>query len=48
MPVEIIERYGRWVSDSFQGYLWESKDDSRDLARKMAAQNSGSMATKER
>ena len=48
MPVEIIKRYGRWVSDSFQGYLWESDDDSRDLARKMAAQNSSLMATKGR
>ena len=43
---EIIKRYGRWVSDSFQGYLWESNEDSRDLARKMAAQSSGLMATK--
>ena len=23
VPVEVIKRYGRWVSDCFQGYLWD-------------------------
>ena len=37
VPVEVVKRYGRWVSDCFQGYLWESNEDSKALARKMAA-----------
>ena len=48
MPVEIIKRYGRWVSDCFQGYLWEGNEDSKGLAAKMASDTSGLMATKGR
>ena len=36
VPIEIIKRWGRWVSDSFQRYLWESTEDSRELSRLMA------------
>ena len=36
VPIEIIKRWGRWVSDSFQRYLWESVEDSRDLSKLMA------------
>ena len=34
--IELIKRMGRWVSDSFQRYLWESTEDSRNLSRLMA------------
>ena len=36
VPIEIIKRWGRWVSDSFQRYLWESVEDSRDLSKLIA------------
>ena len=35
VPIEIIKRWGRWVSDSFQRYLWESTEDSRGLSKLM-------------
>ena len=37
VSIEIIKRWGRWVSDSFQRYLWESNEDARDLSRVMAS-----------
>ena len=40
VPIEIIKRWGRWVSDSFQRYLWESSDASRGLSRIMASDRS--------
>ena len=46
VPIEIIKRWGRWVSDSFQRYLWESNDDARDLARLMASDTSTLAATR--
>ena len=48
VPVEIIKRYGRWVSDCFQGYLWESNEDSKDLARRMAQDASSLTVTRGR
>ncbi|CAE7605448.1 unnamed protein product [Symbiodinium sp. CCMP2592] len=32
----IVKRYGRWTSESFQTYLWDSREDTRDVARRMA------------
>ncbi len=32
VPIGIIKRWGRWVSDSFQRYLWESTEDARGLS----------------
>ena len=31
---------GRWVSDSFQRYLWEANEDTRDLATRMVQDTS--------
>jgi len=31
-----VQRYGRWASDSFHSYLWESHEPQRDVARRMA------------
>ena len=38
--IETIKRMGRWVSDSFQRYLWESNEDTRDLATRMVQDTS--------
>ena len=35
--IELIQRWGRWASNAFQAYLWESSEDSRDVAAKMVA-----------
>ena len=35
--VEIIKRWGRWASTAFHAYLWEGRDDARDVAARMAA-----------
>ena len=35
--IEIIQRWGRWASNAFQAYLWESSDDARGVAAKMVA-----------
>ena len=32
----IVKRFGRWASDSFQTYLWDSKESSRGVATNMA------------
>ena len=32
-----VRRFGRWESDAFHGYLWESHEQTKDLARSMAA-----------
>ena len=31
-----VRRYGRWASDAFHGYLWESHEQVKGLAAKMA------------
>jgi hypothetical protein len=48
MPVEVIKRYGRWASDSFQQYLWEGSEDSKGLALRMAKDQSSLMVTRSR
>jgi len=48
VAVEIIKRYGRWASDAFQGYLWESSTSAKGLAKGMAGDSSALMATRGR
>ncbi len=35
--MELIQRWGRWASNAFQAYLWESSEDARGVAAKMVA-----------
>ena len=35
--IEMIQRWGRWASSAFQAYLWESNEDARGVAEKMAS-----------
>ena len=35
--IELIQRWGRWASNAFQAYLWESSEDARGVAAKMVA-----------
>ncbi|CAK0867425.1 unnamed protein product, partial [Prorocentrum cordatum] len=35
-----VQRYGRWASDSFHAYLWETHEPQRDVARRMANDHS--------
>ena len=37
VPIELIKRMGRWVSDSFQRYLWEAAEGTEGLSKKMAS-----------
>jgi len=46
--VDMIKRMGRWVSDSFHAYLWESSDDSKGLAKAMSGDTSALMASRSR
>lgn len=32
----LVKRWGRWASDSFQTYLWDAREASRDIAKRMA------------
>ena len=34
--LEQVKRFGRWTSDAFHGYLWESHERQRGLATRMA------------
>jgi len=34
--IEIVKRFGRWSSGAFHGYLWESEEQFKGLAQKMA------------
>eukprot|EP00913_Durusdinium_trenchii_P026135 g24517.t1 len=34
--LDVVKRFGRWNSDAFHGYLWESHERQRDLAKGMA------------
>ena len=36
VPIEVIKRWGRWLSDSFQRYLWDANEDAKGLSGKMA------------
>ena len=38
--VALIQRWGRWASDAFQSYLWESSEDARGVAAKMTSDKS--------
>ena len=40
--VELVKRFGRWISSSFSLYLWERKDATVDLANQMV-QTSGTL-----
>ena len=31
----LVQRWGRWSSDAFQGYLWESRDNAKGIAEGM-------------
>ena len=33
----LVKRWGRWASDSYQTYLWDSRKASQDVAKKMAS-----------
>ena len=33
--LKLVQRYGRWASDAFQGYLWEADEAQQGLARDM-------------
>ena len=46
--VAMIKRMGRWASDAFEAYLWEADTDARDVARRMADDNSTLMVTRMR
>ena len=37
--MEYIKRFGRWSSNSFQAYLWESNEQTEGLAKLMAEDN---------
>jgi hypothetical protein len=39
VPIEIIKRWGRWASDSFQRYLWDANEDAKGLSTRMATDN---------
>ena len=47
VPIDIIKRWGRWVSDSFQRYLWEANEDARGLSQRMADDTSTLSATRQ-
>lgn len=34
--IEVVKRYGRWTSGAFHRYLWDSDEQHKDLAAKMA------------
>ena len=34
--LQAVRRFGRWASDAFHGYLWESHEQTLGLASKMA------------
>ena len=45
--IEIIQRWGRWASNAFQCYLWESSEDSRGVAAKMVASRGALTVTRQ-
>ncbi len=34
--LELVRRYGRWATSVFHVYLWETGEDAKGLAEKMA------------
>ena len=34
--IETVKRYGRWASGAFHRYLWDSAEQSKGVAEKMA------------
>ena len=34
--IETVKRYGRWSSGAFHNYLWDSAEQAKGLAEKMA------------
>ena len=46
MSVELIQRWGRWASQAFQAYLWESPEDARGVAAKMVRSPSSLSVTR--
>ena len=38
--LERVKRFGRWKSDAFHGYLWESHEPQRGLSRGMVLDES--------
>ncbi len=32
----LVQRWGRWSSGAFQGYLWESKESMKGVSKAMA------------
>ena len=39
--------WGRWVSDSFQRYLWDANEDAKGLSKKMALDQSNLVLSRE-
>ena len=31
----MVQRWGRWASDAFQGYLWEARGNAKGVAEAM-------------
>ena len=44
---EVIQRWGRWASNAFQAYLWESSEDARGVAEKMVASRGSLTVTRQ-
>ncbi len=38
--LQFVRGFGRWASDAFHGYLWESHDQFKDISKKMAEDKS--------
>ena len=45
--LQVVRRFGRWESDAFHLYLWESHEPMRGLAAKMATDETELVAPKE-
>ena len=43
----MIKRWGRWLSDSFQRYLWDANEDAKGLSSKMARDTSTLVLSRE-
>ena len=44
--IALIQRFGRWASNAFQAYLWESSEGARGVAAKMAADRTSLTVTR--
>ena len=31
----LVQRWGRWKSDAFHGYIWEARDNAQGMAARM-------------